>query len=637
MLKIRFLLKLRAVLFLNILFILGFWNPCHQSTSSALPQNPKNPDLTQKQSLPGKNPPLPQRAPIDPELKLQLPIRQFLSIFVGEFLEMDWETFDEAPKSELAYLDKNKKERKIKKLKALLPKQNGIDKDFGEAILQYIQKNEKNALKTVIQKVTQQLSNPGEKEGSELDKMNQWLTICSQFGLGATENKTSSLTLTKNGKLPFAHVLNLIFLIWEEFNSEDILPQLNWIKSFSQARALELLSLASVWLEDFLENHSKTPPEKIAVANFCINLGESDFFEVALKWLKKCEEQFDWENGASSNEEKKNAHQVILAIALSQAQFSQEIVEKSRQWIKKPKTLNFIKKLFSDNQLSIGTVEKKMHIALELRQILNSQEIENWLKKEVNSQFITNLRNFYSKNDGNHLFQYCFQSGKKNLLPLSFDSSKFKISDQGQLFHLLRLTEFFSPSFNGLKSEKLPDDVKNAWTILQNKENDEEYILPIVKTYIMSEKQDLINKAKKIIQDKLPKDSMNFLNEVSHFLKILDPKDTKLNTFLQNFKACLSLKLEEILQSVKDLLLFTREPNHNTNFEDGLKQLFLLVELELCPVDPGQEWMQEFLASEKSIKTSQGYLLESLKSLDYFPSKKYKEWILCCSSFMASF
>jgi len=657
------------VLFFNILFILGFWDSCqcHQTTqpnSSSPPISSKNPNLTGKQKQPSSvpvstinphltppivnssstpeqptSPPLPQPAPIVSELEAQLPIRQFLSIFVVEFLEKD-------PSSRGMKLIQQKRveQGKIKKLESLLAKQNGIDKAIGEVMLRYIQENEKKieGLGAKIQGVVQQQSNLGEKEDSELAKMNQWLTICFRFNLGVIEDKTSALT--KDEKLPFAHVLNLIFLIWEEFQKKDTSDRLQWIQFFSQIRARELISLASIWLDDFLEDKQEDLLAKIEVAEFCATLNEKELQDVILSWMRKLKKELN-------AQAKVNHDTLIIAIELSRAQFLEKIFPVSKDLIKQEKIMNFIDTYFSQSELpgeqsSDEEQAKKVNIALGLRQILEKsekayQKLEVWLKAK--DRFIKDLVEKIFNYRVMYIIQYYFQSQKsefvnakvvyfdqlktslsrfsKNPLPLDHSGAKFVIMDFREWIGLIEATKFFITRLN-LKFQDLPEKLKEVWDSLKNTQ--EEYTHYIIVAYMVSGDDNLIETAKKMIQDQLEssslKDSIGFLKSIHECLKKLDLNNTA--EFFKHFK---SIHLEKFLKLIQDLLL-SNEPGF-----DKLEAVSIIAHLELYQVDQGQEWIKQFFITDDLFKKVQAYA----PSITYLEG--LEEWIVYCSSSLTSF
>jgi len=235
-LKIQFFFKFRIVLFLNILFILGFWNSCqcHQSVQS-------DPSF----SLGQKNP---SSAAITHSLESQLPVRKFFSIFVGNFFEPIWEEQLACRYISFKPLKEGtQKERKIEKLKKWQPAQDKIDQDIKNAVFAFLDFDKSPEKKQQLQGLIKELSSLN----ANVCEMKSWFAIC----LGDENDIKSHQEIDKKcvlKKLPFFYVLRLIFLVWKGFET-SIAGKLHAINFFSQIRALELLSLASMWLEDFLE------------------------------------------------------------------------------------------------------------------------------------------------------------------------------------------------------------------------------------------------------------------------------------------------------------------------------------------------------------------------------------------------
>jgi len=638
--KTSFILKAKRILFFNILFILGFWNSCqcHQpaqtnSSSSSVPS--ENSNSIEQQSLPIS----------------QLSFRKFLSIFVGEFLEIlnsdQYQSpffiktenphephFFIDPKTRLIQLnqhhkDKEAQKRRITKLNQLLENQNEMDQNFGKIILEYIenQSSGKKKLNLFMQELNQRKT-----EHFNIDKINQLFTICSQYDLKDVINhpELEKQSLTKNGKLPFSAILNLIFLTWKQFKSNpDLDSKLLQIKLFSQVKALELLSLASIWLEDFLNDDKKNDKklsEKMKVADFCTILKEEELQKVISSWIEKLIKKLKTQNKVTSN-------RLILAIELSRAQFSKKAIPASLQWLHEIKTLEFIDQYFSENKtVDQSEFEKQIYIALGLRQVLKqpqtSQKINHWLEKKESeiTSFVQNQTKkgeLYCKDGITHLILYYLQHGNQKLAQKFFADS-FVILEKlesvnpiEKTHHLVSITQLcithFGPAYQIQK-------VKEAWDFFQEQEEKQEENTYFTHqlAYMMSGKDDLTEKAKGMLEGKPLEDLMNLLLWI-HSLNTI-----KENTFTEQLKAYLEVEKEKILKFVENSL-----KNENLTYQDKLLFLLSILELGWWKVGQEQEWIKNFFISENLLKKIQKFSIKKPLSEGYV-------WLLCCSSFFAS-
>ena len=713
------------VLFFNILFILGFWDSCqcHQTTqpnSSSPPISSKNPNLTGKQKQPSSvpvstinphltppivnssstpeqptSPPLPQSAPIVSELEAQLPIRQFLSIFIGECSEFNF--YLSPPKLELSW-DALKDEKKIiDKLKKLQINLNEMDQKIKDAILKGLELNhtEKSHSLSDIEVVTKELSqqkveliSSEEQKTLELDKINQWLTIHSQYILGDIPSLEKTERVLKDKKLPFSHVLNLIFLIWKEFNEGNWLTnsdsKLHTIKFFSQIKARELLSLASIWLDHSLcidDNQHQNFETMLSISNFCDSLGEEEFKDVISSWLDQLEARLKSPNTSFQEG-------LYCVNLLSQTQFYQRIFQ---AWINHSANLETMKQYFSEHesqQLASIPIIDQLHIALRLNQILEkleaSEKIKNtevtkinenvkkWLKDtilrditgitklleaeaEAGPFIVDDLISYFFRNKhfekfATELLDKHFEKFATELLDAFNKSSNFnkntnspqELPKPGETIdfdHLIILliekTEVLITRA-GLEFKDFPTKFAKAWTSFTD-ENKNQHTHSIVVAYMMSGSEDLIKEAKQMIQDQQNSQSaeefIEFLDNICNFLKQLQPNNMIENKFLMKFKDCLNVK--KIWESVKTLSLST---NHaNESWSKRLRPFFVMARLGLWQVGQEQQeedWITQFFTSEDLL----GEISEKLKKATASNLLDDPEtWIVCCSSFFTSF